>query len=433
MTKGRAYPEYKATGLKWLGQVPASWDVVPLWTLYSRGKSTNFPDEELLSVYRDHGVVPKSSRGDNFNKPSDDLSSYQLVKPGDMVINKMKAWQGSVAISRHRGIVSPAYFVYEGHHGMDDRYLHYLLRSERYITGYLSLSKGIRINQWDLDPIYHSRMPVLVPSLQEQRAIVNLLDRETAQIGELIDKQERLIELLAEKRQAVITHAVTKGLDPTAPTKPSGLHWLGDVPVHWQLSRLKNVARIRYGLGQPPREAEDGIPVIRATNVRSGSVSRENLMLADPEDVPEGRDAYLRLGEIIVVRSGANTADSTIVREEYVGCLAGYDMVVRPIASNPEFTAWALLSDYIRTNQLVLASSRAAQPHLNVAELGEATVVLPPQDEQSTVASYLKEQTKEIDDLVSRSNAVVALLRERRSALISAAVTGKIDVRKEAS
>ncbi len=217
MTGPGGYSSYKETGVKWLGPVPASWGVVPLWTLYTRRKSTNFPDEELLSVYRDHGVVRKSSREDNFNKPSEDLSPYQLVRSGDMVINKMKAWQGSVAISRHRGIVSPAYFVYERHHSMDDRYLHYLLRSEPYITGYLSLSKGIRINQWDLDPTYHSRMPVLVPSMQEQTAIVDFLDRESGQIDDLIGKQEQLVELLVEKRQSIIATLLLKVSTPPHP------------------------------------------------------------------------------------------------------------------------------------------------------------------------------------------------------------------------
>ena len=171
-----------------------------------------------------------------------------------MVINKMKAWQGSVAISRYQGIVSPAYFVYQRHHDMDDRYLHYLLRSERYITGYLSLSKGIRINQWDLDPTYHSRMPVLVPTYDEQHRIVEFLDKETAQIDQLIAKQERLIELLAEKRQAIITQAVTKGLDPAAPTKPSGVPWLGNIAADWEPVSLKHVVNVLSGF---PFKSED--------------------------------------------------------------------------------------------------------------------------------------------------------------------------------
>jgi type I restriction enzyme S subunit len=172
-------------------------------------KRTGFAEEQLLSVYRDYGVIPKASRDDNFNKPSDDLYSYQLVQSGDLAINKMKAWQGSVAISSFRGIVSPAYFVFKPNHHEEPRYLHYLLRSAEYTAGYLSMSKGIRPNQWDLEPQEHSRMPVLIPPRPEQLAIATFLDRETAKIDALVEEQKQLIELLKEKRQAVISHAVT--------------------------------------------------------------------------------------------------------------------------------------------------------------------------------------------------------------------------------
>jgi len=192
------YPEYKDSGVEWLGEVPTPWRLRPFWTLFRRTKRTGYVEEQLLSVYRDHGVVPKASRDDNNNKSSDDLSPYQLVAPGDLAINKMKAWQGSVAISEHRGIVSPAYFVYEATHSENPRYLHYLFRSPRYITGYLSLSKGIRVNQWDLEPQDHSRMPVVLPSSAEQTAIATFLDQETAKIDALVAEQAKLIALLQE-------------------------------------------------------------------------------------------------------------------------------------------------------------------------------------------------------------------------------------------
>ena len=442
MTNGGTYPEYKETGLKWLGQVPASWGVVPLWTLYSRGKSTDFPDEELLSVYRDHGVVPKSSRGDNFNKPSEDLGAYQLVKPGDMVINKMKAWQGSVAISRHRGIVSPAYFVYERHHGMDDRYLHYLLRSERYITGYLSLSKGIRINQWDLDPTYHSRMPVLVPSLQEQRAIVDLLDRETAQIDELIGKQERLIELLAEKRQAIITHAVTKGLEPNTPTKPSGIPWLGEIPAHWTPSQLGTwlVQKIEGGYSPTassifPEEENWGVLSLGA--VGRGEFLPENVKAVDPSaDVP--RSLEIRHGDLLLTRSN--------VRER-----VGFAAVVkrpRPRTIFPDLVYRLALNSSIDTQYLVcfLSSSPAraqiessargssgTMPKISHDQIRAWRIPLPPLSEQKEIADFVRSECGRIDKVTVGASAVIGLLRERRSALISAAVTGKIDVREGAA
>ena len=159
------YPSYKYSGMEWLGRIPAHWSLQPLWTMFRRRKQTGHANEVLLSVYRDFGVVPKSSRDDNFNKPSEDLSNYQLVQSSNLVINKMKAWQGSIAVSEHRGIVSPAYHVYRGTHNHNNRYIHYLLRSGPYIAMYQRISKGIRTNQWDLEPEMFSRVHVFATKI----------------------------------------------------------------------------------------------------------------------------------------------------------------------------------------------------------------------------------------------------------------------------
>lgn len=195
-------------GSEWLGTWPSHWSAAPLWTLYQRQKSTGHPEEQLLSVYRDRGVIPKASRDDNFNRASEDLDGYQLVVPGDLVVNKMKAWQGSVAVSTYRGIVSPAYFVHRPLHKAQDAYLHHLMRCHRYVTGYFSISKGIRVNQWDLDAYRHSRLPILLPPLIEQQEIVTTIESETdsinkelAQVGETRESSlSRLMSLRMQNR-----------------------------------------------------------------------------------------------------------------------------------------------------------------------------------------------------------------------------------------
>lgn len=237
----KPYLEYKDSGVEWIGKVPKSWEVTPLWTLYRRSKRFGSGDEELLSVYRDYGVIPKSSRDDNFNKASEDLSKYQLVDAGDLVVNKMKAWQGSVAVSDLPGIVSPAYFVFRPQRVMNFRFMHYLMRTNSYFQFYASVSKGVRPNQWDLDPDQHRRLPVLLPTEPEQQAIAGYLDHETAEIDEFIADQEELIKLLNERRVASITLAVTKGLDPSVPVKESGVEWLGTAPNIWTRSKLSRI------------------------------------------------------------------------------------------------------------------------------------------------------------------------------------------------
>ncbi|MBJ3782054.1 restriction endonuclease subunit S [Enterobacter asburiae] len=215
----------KDSGVEWLGQIPEHWNLMQTNRLYKRIKRTGRADEELLSVYRDHGVIPKSSRDDNNNKPSDDLSQYQLVKIDDLVLNKMKAWQGSIAISKFKGIVSPAYFVYKPQNLINrlvySQYIHHLLRNSLYITQYLCRSKGIRINQWDLDPEEFKTIPVLLPPKAEQKEIYETIDYETAKIDTLIQKQLQQIDLLKERRTALISAAVTGKIDLRNWTPPA--------------------------------------------------------------------------------------------------------------------------------------------------------------------------------------------------------------------
>jgi type I restriction enzyme S subunit len=181
--------------------------------MYRRYKRQNHPDEQLLSIYRDHGVVVKESRSDNFNKASADLAYYQLVEPGDLVVNRMKAWQGSVAISGHRGIISPDYYVYKPLHSENNDYLNYLFRCGRYAAGYGMWSTGVRPSQWSITPGDHLHLKALIPPRDEQDAIVHLLDGKSAKINNLIDHCERSIETLQEYRSALITDAVTGKID----------------------------------------------------------------------------------------------------------------------------------------------------------------------------------------------------------------------------
>ena len=208
------------------------------------------------------------------------------------------------------------------------------------------------------------------------------------------------------------------------------MEWLGDVPEHWEVGRLKTVSEIRYGLGQPPRESATGLPLIRATNVSRGHIAEKDLLWVDPADVPVGRDAFLREKEIIVVRSGAYTADSAIIPRKYTGSVTGYDMVVNVTGAIPEFIAAALLSKYLRDDQLIVASNRAAQPHLNAEELGAAFILLPPLPEQGSIVQHLERVNTDIDTGVSLARRQIELMEEYRTRLIADVVSGKLDVRE---
>lgn len=427
------YPEYMDSGTDWLGEIPSRWRTVPLWTLFRRTKRMGFEDEQLLSVYRDFGVVPKASRDDNNNKPSDDLSLYQLVDRGDLAINKMKAWQGAVAISDHRGIVSPAYFIYEANHSEIPRFLHYLLRSPRYITGYLSYSKGIRVNQWDLEPQYHSRMPVLLPSKEEQTAIATFLDHETGKIDALISEQEQLIALLAEKRQATISHAVTKGLNPDVPMKDSGVSWLGEMPEHWEIGPIKRWYATSSG-GTPDTAHQDeyyieegGYPWIRTTDLNNDRLNCYEIAITD-EAIRNSACSMLPINSVLIAMYGG---DGTIGKNGLLTIEACINQAVCALLPTEGFDSRYTFRyvQFYRPYWMVGAESSRKDPNISQALIRNVSILCPPIGEQIAIAEFLDTEIAKLDALKIESERAIALLKERRSALIAAAVTGQIDVR----
>jgi type I restriction enzyme S subunit len=349
-----------------------------------------------------------------------------------LAINKMKAWQGSVAISEHQGIVSPAYFIYEATHREDSRYLHYLLRSPRYITGYLSISKGIRVNQWDLEPQYHSRMPVVLPPEAEQTAIATFLDRETTKIDGLIAEQEKLIALLAEKRQATISHAVTKGLTPDAPMKDSGVAWLGEVPAHWDVKRVKNVARLESGhtpSKQFPEYWENcDIPWVSLNDSKQ---------LAANDYIS---DTAVQINPLGLANSSARMLPEGVVvftRDATIGLAA---ITTRPMAVSQHLIAWCPSSEIQAIYLLRVFNMMkpfldsytfgATIKTIGMGDVKKLVTPVPPLSEQLAIVKFIDRETTRLDALTVEATHGIALLKERRSALISAAVTGKIDVRQ---
>jgi type I restriction enzyme S subunit len=190
---------------------------------------------------------------------------------------------------------------------------------------------------------------------------------------------------------------------------------------------IKRISKIRYGLSQPPAESPTGLPLIRATNIKSGKILIEDMMYVDPTDIPLSKDAILSKGDIIVVRSGAYTGDSAIIPNEYDGAIAGYDIVVTVIRDLSPFVAWQLLSPHVREFQFELNSLRAAQPHLNAEQLGETLIFVPPLPEQHAIAYFLYRETAKIDALIEKKRRLISLLEEKRAAIISQAVTKGLD------
>ena len=427
----KPYPVYKPSGVEWLGNIPKGWSTIQIGRLFKRVKRTGHVQKELLSVYRDHGVVPKSSRNDNNNNASDDLSPYQLVMQNDLVLNKMKTWQGSISISNYEGIVSPAYFVYQPNFKLfeaaNPKYVHFLLRNPMYVAQYLRRSKGIRVNQWDLDPSEFQRIELLLPPLSEQTKIAAFLDYETGKIDGLLGKQERLIELLEEKRQAVISHAVTKGLDSNAPLRPSGIDWLGDVPAHWEVKKFSYCTSIRSGQVDPRKAPYDDYILIAPNHIQSKTGKLVALETAKEQAAESGK--YLcEAGEVIYSKIRPALAKACLVPDNHTICSADMYPIAGKHGLSNKFLFWNILSDWF-TALTILESDRVAMPKINREKLAEVSMPVPPLYEQSEICQSIEVRTTILDQLNLKAEAAINLLKERRTALISAAVTGKIDVR----
>ena len=434
-----AYPKYKPSGVEWLGDIPEGWLTIQIGRLFRRTKRTGFVAKELLSVYRDHGVVPKSSRDDNNNKPSEDLSPYQLVQQDDLVLNKMKTWQGSIAVSNFEGIVSPAYFVYQPEAKLyevaDPKYVHFLVRNPIYIAQYLRRSKGIRVSQWDLDPGEFQRIELVLPPRPEQTKIAAFLDHETAKIDALIAKQERLIALLEEKRQAVISHAVTKGLNPDTPLRPSGIDWLGDVPAHWETSRIKHLAAT-ISKGTTPSTmgselTEKGVRFLKAENIGKSvyAVSNPEFYISEKTDELLSRSRLCRY-DVLVIIAGATTGQASIVAPDLLPANTNQAVsFIRPYEPlSAHFILNWLSTDFAQRN-IWIGAVQAAQPNLSMESLGNIPLALPPEEEMSAILAHISTEQRRYQTLLTKAQSAITLLKERRTALISAAVTGKIDVR----
>ena len=435
----KPYPTMKESGVEWLREVPSHWTLLPGRACYRKKKVPNkgLMETTVLSLSYGHIVVKPPEKLHGLVPAS--FETYQIVEPGDIIVRPtdlQNDWNSlRFGLSRDRGVITSAYMCLCTEEVVTRSYGHLLLHTYDLKKVFYGLGSGLRQN---LDWFDFKYLPCIVPPLSEQSAIVRYLDHADRRIRRYIRAKQKLIKLLKEQKQAIIHQAVTGQVDvrtgrPYPAYKPSGVEWLGDVPENWEKRRLKSISRIRYGLGQPPRELSDGLPLIRATNVDHGRIVEKDLVYVDALDVPKSRDAFLSKKEIIVVRSGAYTADSAIIPEAYEGAVAGYDMIVTVSGAQPEFIAIALLSNYVRDDQLIISSTRSAQPHINAEELGTAVLLLPPLDEQAAIVRYLDKATADIDIATDRARRQIDLLKEYRTRLIADVVTGKLDVREAAT
>jgi type I restriction enzyme S subunit len=414
----KPYPATKDSGVPWLGEVPEHWKVRRFkYVLRERDVRSAAGSEQLLRVSQFTGVTERK-RADGSDEPdtrAESLVGYKLVDPDDLVVNIMLAWNGSMGVSRFPGIASPAYCVYRFGTSAQPWYFHHLLRSAAYKARIKAVSTGVVESRLRLytDDLY--RLEALLPPLPEQAAIVRFLDQADRRIRWYIRTKQKLIKLLEEQKQAIIHRAVTRGLDPDVRLKPSGVEWLGKVPEHWEVRRLRSLAHIKTGDRDTVDRVDDGeYPFF----VRSQIVERINSWSFDGE-------AVLTAGDGAGVAKVFHFINGKFDYHQRVYKFSGF----RGILGRFFF-------EYFRATlrfEALAGNAKSTVDSLRLPMLQNFPVVIPRKEEQAAIVGHVKEAAASIAATTTRTRHEIELLREYGTRLIADVVTGKLDVREAAA
>jgi type I restriction enzyme S subunit len=431
------YPKYKDSGVDWIGEVPEHWNVVGLKTSFRLvGGST--PKSEVASFW--DGDIPWATPGDLSKLQSIHIEDTERkitaaglascgtsLVPAGAIILSTRAPIGSLAITERAMCTNQGCKSLVPSGRADTRYFAHLLSVS---TAELNQrGRGTTFLELSADALGAFKTPT--PPLTEQALIATFLDRETAKIDALVEEQRRLMELLKEKRQAVISHAVTKGLNPHAPMKPSGIAWLGDVPAHWAIERLKNIAARLQGrlIVQPQLYfADEGVPIVFGYNIKNGVIDEAGLSRIDYETDRKHAHAKARAGDLFTVRLG-DPGKTVVVPRSLDGChFASIMWIHQSERFHSEWLSHCMNSAVVQ-RQIEAVNYGAAQTQFNIRDAVDFRLPVPPLEEQREIVATIDRQLAGLDTLSAEAQRAIDLLQERRTALISAAVTGQIDVR----
>ncbi len=433
MTMNR-YPSYKPTGVKWLGEIPSHWEVKHLRNFLTLFSEKGYGNSQLLSVTREKGVIlrDKENKEENHNFVPDDLSGYKHLEAGDFVINKMKSWQGSYGVSDYEGIVSPAYFTCKLH-GVNPQFFSCAIRSKAYVGFFMQYSKGIRVDQWDLDPSSMKDIPFVLPSPEEQSAIATYLDTATAKIDAAIAQQQKMIDLLNERKQIIINRAVTKGLNPNAKMKDSGVEWIGEVPEGWEVRKLGHCIDILPGYAFSSQDfAENGIKLLRGINVTPEKLRWEDSVYWN-KTIDNSLNKYLLKEDDLVlgldrpwIGSGTRVV---LVNKEDLPCLLVQRVCrIRPTNKMSIKFVYYLLSNNLFYNALSVDTTGVSVPHISTEQIKKVVMPIPGLSEQNSIVEYIEIHIASINKAIQAANKQISLLQERKQIIINEVVTGKVKV-----
>ncbi|EJG1583030.1 restriction endonuclease subunit S [Vibrio parahaemolyticus] len=416
----KAYPTYKSSTFEWLGDIPKHWDVVYSKWLFSERKVKAQLTDEMLTASQKYGVIPQKVFMDleqqkvvQVQKGHDILKQ---VKKNDFVIS-MRSFQGGIEFCDYDGAVSSAYVPLESRNNGYSTYFKYLFKSKPYIQALQATTNLVRDGQ-ALRFTNFTQVRLPLPTESEAQCIGTFLHHETAKIDTLITKQEKLIELLKEKRQSVISHAVTKGLNPDAPMKDSGVEWLGDVPEHWENKRIKNCASLIS-----EKATIENQMVVALENIEGFTGN-----YISSQSHYTGEDVAFIKGDILFGKLRPYL--SKVFHCSTNGVAFGDLLTYRPMKdTHPLFLFYVMISSWF-IDVVDSSTYGAKMPRASSDFVDKMYIAVPPLEEQIAIANSLKESLLALDELSNKANAAIELMKERKTALISAVVTGKIDVRE---
>ena len=428
----KSYSSYKLSGIEWLGNVPAHWAIERAKWLFQKMERPVREEDEVVTCFRD-GVVTlrKNRRVLGFTESLKEIG-YQGIRRGDLVIHAMDAFAGAIGVADADGKGTPVYSVCKPEPRVNAYFYAYILREMARNQWIQALAKGIRERSSDFRYTEFVLQPVPVPPLSEQTAIVRYLDQADERTRRYVRSRERLIELLEEYRQAVIHHAVTRGLDPDVRLKPSSVEWLGDVPAHWEVRRVKQVSRILRGKFTHRPRNDPSLYNGPYPFIQTGDVARAKKTITEYSQTLNKQGLAVSLmfpTGTLVMTIAANIGDVAIL--DFEACFP--DSVVGFVPRQNVYRDYlyylfrAMKAEFLRETPV------NTQGNLNVERIGSRHIALPPISEQISIVAYLDKAAADIDVAIDRARREIGLLGEYRTRLIADVVTGKVNVREAAA
>ena len=431
------YGSYKNSGIEWVGDIPVHWGIEKAKWLFQKKERTVRPKDEVVTAFRDGVVTLRSNRRiDGFTNAIQE-HGYQGIRKGDLVIHAMDGFAGAIGVSDSDGKATPVYAacVNRGKYYTNNFFYAYLLQNMSR-AGYIeALSKGIRQRSTDFRFNDFAKLSLPVPPKNEQDNIANFLDQKTAEIDKAVAKKQRLIELLKEQKAILINQAVTRGMNPDAPMRDSGVGWIGEIPAHWEVKKLKYFSEVQSGITLGKLYSENtliSVPYLRVANVQDGYFKLDDVAeLQLPRRIIT--QYLVRVGDILVTEGGDidKLGRGNVWTGEIENCIHQnhiFAIRVKQNIASEYFISLATGVDYGRRYFTHTANKTTNLASTNRTKLGNFPIALPPINEQLSIVEYANGINSKYDLLIKIVQKEMSHLNEFKQTIISNAVTGKIKI-----